>query len=251
MFKRVPKQPHHLFYGTNQIFLQFHYSTSPTLTYTPYFPSFLFRCAQAVLAPPQWASVVFSRSFLGVSSRPRLASALTNWASSAVAWLTSTPTPCSAPARCGTWTRTIPAITCPLSASFSARSSLSTYCTNWTSRSCLTGEDDDHIYIKAEFIAMCAVVCKQHFSKFIVSPAKTDMQVDRIRPETVVVCRDSNEIAYGNHTISGRRRSIGSLTWTLLSTSGQELGSLSCMGQRLYTDSPPLSVMTFLKAIAA
>jgi hypothetical protein len=58
--------------------------------------------------------------------------------------------------------------------------------------------DDTHIDIKAEFIAVCVVVCKRHFIRFIVSPAKANMQVGRTRLEAVVVCRDSDEIAYGN-----------------------------------------------------
>ena len=61
--------------------------------------------------------------------------------------------------------------------------------------------DDNHVVIKAEFIAMCVLVCKRHFIRFIVSPAKADMQVGNIQTEAVVVCRDSDEIAYGNRTI--------------------------------------------------
>ena len=61
--------------------------------------------------------------------------------------------------------------------------------------------NDAHIDIKAEFIAMCVVVCQRHFFRFIVSPAEADMQVGRTRPEAVVVCRDSDEIAYGNRIV--------------------------------------------------
>ena len=61
--------------------------------------------------------------------------------------------------------------------------------------------DGDHIIIKAEFIAMCVLVCKRHFVGFIVSPAEADMQVGKMQPDAVVVCRDSDEVAYGNRTV--------------------------------------------------
>ena len=51
------------------------------------------------------------------------------------------------------------------------------------------------------FIAMCVVVCKQHVVKSIVSPAKADMQVGIIRPEAVVVCRDSDNLAHDNRIV--------------------------------------------------
>ena len=57
--------------------------------------------------------------------------------------------------------------------------------------------DDNHVVIKAEFIA----ICKRHFIHFIVSPAEADMQVGKIQTGAVVVCRDSDETAYGNLTV--------------------------------------------------
>ena len=61
--------------------------------------------------------------------------------------------------------------------------------------------DDSHVVIKAEFIAMCVLLFKRHFVRFIVSPAEADMQACKIQTEAVVVCRDSDEIAYGNRTV--------------------------------------------------
>ena len=79
--------------------------------------------------------------------------------------------------------------------SFSPQASVSADSTNENAR---RSGNDAHIDIKAEFIAMCVVVCQRHFFRFIVSPAEADMQVGKIQPEAVVVCRDSDKIAYGN-----------------------------------------------------
>ena len=48
---------------------------------------------------------------------------------------------------------------------------------------------------------MCVVVCKRHFGRSIVSPTKVDMQVGKIEPEAVAVCRDLDQTAYGNRTV--------------------------------------------------
>ena len=49
---------------------------------------------------------------------------------------------------------------------------------------------------------MCVLVCKRHFIRFIVSLVEADMKVGKIQTEAVVVCRDSDEIAYGNRTVA-------------------------------------------------
>ena len=51
------------------------------------------------------------------------------------------------------------------------------------------------------FIAMCVKICKRCFDKYIVAPTEADMQVGRRNKSTIVVCRDSDEVTYGNKYI--------------------------------------------------
>ena len=53
----------------------------------------------------------------------------------------------------------------------------------------------------AEFISVCILICKRHFVKFIVAPAEADMQVGRTADGGIPVCRDSDDIAFGNFTV--------------------------------------------------
>ena len=63
-------------------------------------------------------------------------------------------------------------------------------------------QKEDTVVIKATFIAMCVLICRRRFAKYVVSPAEADMQVGRLRAVDAIVaipvCRDSDEIAYGN-----------------------------------------------------
>ena len=53
----------------------------------------------------------------------------------------------------------------------------------------------------AEFISICILICKRHFVKFVVAPAEADMQVGRTADGGIPVCRDSDDIAFGNYTV--------------------------------------------------
>jgi hypothetical protein len=60
---------------------------------------------------------------------------------------------------------------------------------------------DDSVVVDSTFIAICAKICKRHFVKYVVAPYEADMQVGRQKEGTVAVCRDSDEIAYGNKLV--------------------------------------------------
>ena len=53
----------------------------------------------------------------------------------------------------------------------------------------------------AKFISICILICKRHFVKFVVAPAEADMQVGRTADGGIPVCRDSDDIAFGNFTV--------------------------------------------------
>ena len=57
------------------------------------------------------------------------------------------------------------------------------------------------VVIDSTFISICVVICKRHFVKYVVAPAEADMQVGRWQDGAVPVCRDSDEIAYGNRYV--------------------------------------------------
>jgi hypothetical protein len=59
-------------------------------------------------------------------------------------------------------------------------------------------QDPTSIVITSDYIAMCVQVCKTRCMDYVVAPAEADMQVGRRRDDTIVLCRDSDEIAYGN-----------------------------------------------------
>jgi hypothetical protein len=54
---------------------------------------------------------------------------------------------------------------------------------------------------------MCVLICRRRFVKYVVSPAEADMQVGCCRDQAgdldlgIPVCRDSDEIAYGNRLV--------------------------------------------------
>ena len=62
-------------------------------------------------------------------------------------------------------------------------------------------QDPTSIVITSEYIAMCIRVCKNRCMNFVVAPAEADMQVGRLSENAVVLCRDSDEIAYGNKLV--------------------------------------------------
>ena len=57
------------------------------------------------------------------------------------------------------------------------------------------------VVIDSTFISICVVICKRHFVKYVVAPSEADMQVGRWQDGAVPVCRDSDEIAYGNRYV--------------------------------------------------
>ncbi|KAL7554211.1 hypothetical protein ACHAWF_017633 [Thalassiosira exigua] len=57
------------------------------------------------------------------------------------------------------------------------------------------------ISITPAFIAICIRICQGLFVPFIVAPFEADMQVARIRPDAIAVCRDSDELGYGNKKV--------------------------------------------------
>jgi hypothetical protein len=57
------------------------------------------------------------------------------------------------------------------------------------------------VVIDSTFVSTCVIICKQHFVKYIVAPAKADMQVKHWQDAAVPVCRDSNKIAYGKRYV--------------------------------------------------
>ena len=59
-------------------------------------------------------------------------------------------------------------------------------------------QDPSSIAITSDYIAMCVQVCKTRCIDYVVAPAEADIQVGRRPDETIVLCRDSDEIAYGN-----------------------------------------------------
>ena len=59
-------------------------------------------------------------------------------------------------------------------------------------------QDPSSIAITSDYIAMCVQVCKTRCIDYVVAPAEADMLVGRQRDDTIVLCRDSDEIAYGN-----------------------------------------------------
>jgi 5'-3' exonuclease len=56
---------------------------------------------------------------------------------------------------------------------------------------------DDAIVVSSTMTAMCAKVCQQHLIPFVVAPQEADMQVRRQNPSSLVVCSDSDALAYG------------------------------------------------------
>jgi 5'-3' exonuclease len=56
----------------------------------------------------------------------------------------------------------------------------------------------DSIVITSTFIAMCVKVCKKLFINYVVAPQEADMQVCRRDDNTILVCRDSDGVAYGH-----------------------------------------------------
>ena len=62
-------------------------------------------------------------------------------------------------------------------------------------------EKEDSIRINSTCIAMHVIICKRCFVKYTVAPTEADMQVGRRNKSTIVVCRDSDEVAYGNKYI--------------------------------------------------
>eukprot|EP00573_Skeletonema_grethae_P007592 CAMPEP_0201711044 /NCGR_PEP_ID=MMETSP0578-20130828/58939_1 /ASSEMBLY_ACC=CAM_ASM_000663 /TAXON_ID=267565 /ORGANISM="Skeletonema grethea, Strain CCMP 1804" /LENGTH=253 /DNA_ID=CAMNT_0048200093 /DNA_START=2547 /DNA_END=3308 /DNA_ORIENTATION=- len=59
-------------------------------------------------------------------------------------------------------------------------------------------EKADSIVITSTFIAMCVKVCKEMFINYVVAPQEADMQVCRRDKNSILVCRDSDGVAYGH-----------------------------------------------------
>lgn len=61
--------------------------------------------------------------------------------------------------------------------------------------------DPNSIRITSDYIAMCIQVCKSRCIPYIVAPAEADMQVGRRHNNSIVLRRDSDEVAYGNEFV--------------------------------------------------
>ena len=59
-------------------------------------------------------------------------------------------------------------------------------------------QHNDGVVMTSTFIAICANICRNRFLPYVVAPLEADMQIGRRSEGTVAVCRDSDEVAYGN-----------------------------------------------------